>query len=49
MFRALVARGVYLALDNSDIQYAVKQLSERMSGPGKKDWTDLVKLAKNFL
>ena len=33
MYRALVARAIYLSQDRSDIQYAVKELSRKMSEP----------------
>ena len=38
MYRAIVARGIYLAQDMSDIAFAVKELSRRMSCPDTRDW-----------
>ena len=36
-YRAVVARGLYLTQDRSDIGYAVKELSRWMSRPTQKD------------
>ena len=46
MFRALAARGNYLAQDRSDIGFAVKELSRRMSEPTEADWEALKKLGR---
>ncbi len=46
LYRALVARGVYLSQDRSDIQYAVKELSRKMSKPIKADVEKLKHLAR---
>ena len=45
-YRALVARGLYLSQDRSDIQYAVKELSRYMSKPRKSDQERLKKLGR---
>ena len=47
-FRALTARGNYLALDRADIQFAVKELSRRMSAPRSGDM-DLLKRLGRYL
>lgn len=46
MYRALVARGLYLSQDRSDICYAVKELSRRMSDPTASDWESLKRLGR---
>ena len=43
-YRALTARGNYLAQDRSDIRFAVKELSRRMARPRRRDWRRLVRL-----
>ena len=43
-FRAIVARGNYLAQDRTDVQYAVKELSRRMSTPKECDWVSAKRL-----
>ena len=45
-YRACVARGNYLAQDRSDIGFAVKELSRRMSEPTEADWEALKKLGR---
>jgi hypothetical protein len=45
-FRSLVARANYLAQDRPDIQYAVKELTRRMSGPDSEDWVALKRLGR---
>ena len=40
-YRAIVARGIYLSMDRSDIRYAVKELARRMSKPRNIDWRQL--------
>ena len=47
-FRALVARGNYLAQDRVEIQYAVKEAARRMSKPRSADW-NLLKRIGRFL
>ena len=46
MYRAVVARGLYLSQDRSDIQYAVKELSRCMSKPRKSDQERLKRLGR---
>ena len=46
LYRANVARGNYLSQDRSDIQYAVKELSRKMSKPMQSDWQKLKRLAR---
>jgi len=48
-YRALVARANYLAQDRGDIQYAVKELSRRMSSPDNQDWIALKRLGRYLL
>lgn len=45
-YRAIVARGLYLSQDRSDIGYAVKELSRRMPDPTKGDWEGLKRLGR---
>ena len=45
-YRALVARANYLAQDRCDIQFAVKELTRRMSRPLEEDWQKLKKLGR---
>ncbi len=49
MYRAIVARGIYLAQDRSDIAFDVKELSRRMSGPDARDWQSLKRLGRYLL
>ena len=49
MYRAIVARGIYLAQDRSDIAFAVKELSRRMSSPDTRDWQSLKRLGRYLL
>lgn len=49
MYRALVARGNYLAQDRTDIQFAVKELARKMSDPTEDDWTALKRLGRYLL
>ena len=37
-YRAIAARGNYLALDRVDIAYSAKELCRRMSCPSRRDW-----------
>ena len=46
MYRAVVARGIYLAQDRTDIQYAVKELSREMSKPTRGSWKAAKKLGR---
>ena len=45
-FRAIVARGNYLAQDRSDVQFAVKELPRRMSAPKECDWMSAKRLGR---
>jgi hypothetical protein len=45
-YRSLVARANYLAQDRMDIQYAVKELTRRMSTPDSEDWVALKRLGR---
>ena len=38
LYRAIAARANYLSQDRSDIQFAVKELSRKMSNPNELDW-----------
>ena len=49
MYRAIVARGIYLAQDRSDIAFAVKELSRKMSNPDRRDWSSLKRLGRYLL
>ncbi len=46
MYRALTARGIYLAQDRTDVQYAVKELSRKMATPTKGSWEKLKRLGR---
>jgi hypothetical protein len=48
-YRAITARGIYLAQDRTDIQYAVKELSRKMAKPTKGSWEKLKRLARYLL
>ena len=48
-YRALVARANYLALDRTDIQFAVKELCRSMSSPRVGDWRKLKRLGRYLL
>ena len=37
-YRAITARGIYLAQDRSDIQYAVKEISRHQQNPTNENW-----------
>ena len=41
-----MARGNYLAQDRSDIQFAVKELSRKMSSPDEDDWPRVKRFAQ---
>ena len=45
-FRALTARGIYLAQDRSDIGFAVKELARKMATPTESDWMGLKRLGR---
>jgi len=49
LHRAITARGLYLAQDRSDIQFAVKELSRQMSQPTKRYWKALVRLGRYLI
>ena len=49
LYRALVARGIYLSQDRSDIGYAVKELSRKMSKPDTGDIERLKHLARYLI
>jgi hypothetical protein len=46
LYRAVVARANYLSQDRSDIRYAVKELSRKMSAPREGDWGRLKRLGR---
>ena len=46
LYRAITARGNYVAQDRPDIQYAVKELCRRMSDPDEASWDKLVRLGR---
>lgn len=46
MHRAITANALYLSQDRADIQYAVKELSRRMSKPDRADWDNLKRLGR---
>lgn len=46
LYRACVARGIYMTQDRSDIQYAVKELSRAMSNPTSQDMSRLRRLGR---
>ena len=48
-FRAIVARGNYLAQDRTDVQYAVKELSRRMPTPKECDWVSAKRLGRYLI
>ena len=48
-FRGLVARGVYLSHDRSEISFAVKELARRMSSPRRHDWIGMKRLARYLM
>ena len=48
IYRAIVARGIYMAQDRSDVQYAVKELSRWMSKPTEVDRKLVKKVCKIF-
>ena len=45
----MTARGLYLAQDRSDIQYAIKELSRNMSQTTARDWRALVRLGRYLI
>ena len=45
-YRGLVARGLYLSQDRTDIGYAIKELSRCMSAPRKGDMVELKGLGR---
>ena len=45
-FRAVVARGNYLAAGRPDIQYAVKEVCRRMAKPVEGDWQKLARIGR---
>lgn len=48
-YRALVARGIYLAQARSDIAFAIKELSRGMAKPIEEDWEALKRLGRHLL
>ena len=46
MYRALVARGNYMAQDRTDVQFAVKELCRNMSNPTAGDWAAVKRLGR---
>jgi len=49
MYRGLAARANYLSQDRSDIKFAVKEISRRMSNPRVKDLQALKRLARYLI
>ena len=49
MFRAHVARAIYLSQDRTDIQFAVKELSRSMATPHSNDLLNLERLGRYLL
>ena len=49
LFRAITARANYVALDRSDVQFAVKELCRKMSAPTAGDLKKLKRLGRYFL
>ena len=41
LFKVVVARANYIALDRPDIQYTVKELCRAMTRPTRRDWATL--------
>ena len=48
-YRALVARANYLSQDRGDIQFAVKELSRKMSCPSNLEWIALKRLGRYLI
>ena len=48
-YRALAARAMFLAQDRTDIGYAVKELSRRMSKPRIRDMKDMKRLGRYLI
>ena len=48
MYRALTARGLYLSQERSNLGFAVKELSRKMSGPREVD-TGKLKILGRYL
>ncbi len=48
-FRGLAARLNYLSQDRADIQYAVKEVSRRMSKPREQDWGIMKRIARYLI
>jgi hypothetical protein len=46
IYRSVVARANYLALDRPDIRYATKELRRRMAAPTEADWGHLKRLCR---
>ena len=46
VYRALSARGNYMAQDRTDVRFAVKEISRHMSKPRNVDWEALIRLGK---
>ncbi len=46
LYRALVARGNYLAQDRTAIRFAVKELARSMAKPKMSDWEALIHFAR---
>ena len=49
MYRGIVARLNYLALDRPDIQYACKEVSRKMSSPREQDWTQVKRIGRYLI
>ena len=48
-YRALATRSMFLAHDRTDIGFAVKELSRRMSAPREVDWKRLKRLGRYLI
>ena len=48
-YRALVARGIYMGQDRSDVGFAVKKLSTKTSGPREGEMTSLKRFGRYLI
>ena len=48
-YRALVARGIYLAQDRTDVGYAVKEMSRKMGTPWVSDMGKMKRFARYLI
>ena len=49
LYRAVAARGKFLAQDRSDVQYSVKETCRSMSSPDHRSWNRLKRLGRYLL